>query len=394
MELRPPQNDILASRAPESVRRRCEGGAVTKHLLHVFPSFGLGGVPIRIASIVNFLGGACRHTVMALDGNFDSRVRIDPGIQVDYRRPEASRYLLWQNIRQNRRAIADLAPDLLLTYNWGAIEWALANGLRPLTRHIHFESGFGVEEADRLLMRRVIFRRLALWNTDLVVVPSLKLMRIATGQWKQPSRKVKHIPNGVDIDRFAAAHRAAPPTDFAPSPGEIVIGTLAPLRAEKNVGRLIQAFAQLSSERSLRLMIVGDGPERPGLERLAQDLGVSARTTFTGHLEEIEGVLSWFDIFALSSDTEQMPNSLLQAMAAGCAVAAVDVGDVKHMVAPDNRPLIVPKAESELSRALDRLTADTELRDRLGHANRAHVQEHYSAERMYGAYSEILGLQP
>ena len=365
-----------------------------KHLLHVFPSFGLGGVPIRIATIVNFLGDACRHTILALDGNFDSQVRIEPGIQVDYERPAATRYGLWRNIRENRRVIAGLAPDLLLTYNWGAIEWALANGVRPLARHIHFESGFGIEEAERLLMRRVIFRRFALRRTELLVVPSQKLVQIASERWKLPGRKIKHIPNGVDVGRYAGVDHLDAALDFASSRDEIVIGTLSPLRPEKNLARLIRAFARLSSDRPLRLMIVGDGPERARLETLARELGVSDRTTFTGHVEAIEGLLSSFDVFSLSSDTEQMPNSLLQAMASGCAVAAVDVGDVKQMVSPPNRSLIVPKSDADLAASFERLLADAELRGRLGRANQAHVREHYSAERMYAAYAKVLGLSP
>ena len=361
------------------------------HLLHVFPSFGLGGVPIRIASIIDHLGQDYRHTILALDGNHDSRCRIDPGLQVAYKVPSGSRYNLWQNVKQNRRVISELAPDLMLTYNWGAIEWALANRFRPLCRHIHLESGFGVEESEAPLLRRVLFRRFALKNIDLLIVPSRTLVDLASEVWRLPARKIRHIPNGVEIARFeAGASGALPDSEAWPGDGVVVIGTLAPLRPEKNVGRLIRAFGRVSTEAKLRLMVVGEGPERAGLEELARDEGCADRIIFTGHVEAVETVLSRFDVFALSSDTEQMPNSLLQAMAAGCAVASVDVGDVKRMVAPENRTFVVPKTDADLASAFERLVKDADLRRALGQRNKAQVRAHYSAERMYAAYAEAL----
>ena len=365
------------------------------HLLHVFPSFGLGGVPIRISSIINHLGPAYRHTILALDGNHDSRCRIDAGLQVAYKAPSGSRYNLWQNVRQNRRVISELAPDLLLTYNWGAIEWALANRFKPLCRHIHLESGFGVEEAQAPLLRRVLFRRFALKNIDVLIVPSATLVDIASKIWRQPSRKIRHIPNGVEIARFESGASRARPDSFAwPDDDEVVIGTLAPLRPEKNIGRLIRAFGRISTGARLRLMVVGEGPERSGLEELARESGGADRIIFTGHVEAIETVLSRFDVFALSSDTEQMPNSLLQAMAAGCAVASVDVGDVRRMVAPENRAFIVPKTDQDLASAFERLVEDADLRRTLGKTNKAQAEAHYSAERMFAAYAEALRGRP
>ena len=119
-----------------------------------------------------------------------------------------------------------------------------------------------------------------------------------------------------------------------------MIGTVAPLRPEKNIGRLLRAFAVLECSRPLRLVVAGDGGERGSLERLAAGLGIADRVIFTGQVAP-ESVLGTFDIFAMSSDTEQMPNALLEAMAASRAIAAVDVGDVKSIVCEDNREFIV-----------------------------------------------------
>src|SRR3546814_20701044 len=89
-----------------------------------------------------------------------------------------------------RDLLRDAAPDLLLTYNWGAIEPALANRLLACCEHIHFESGFGVEAGSGQLRRRNLFRSIAIGRTQKVVVPSFTLMAIAAGTWSVPPEKM------------------------------------------------------------------------------------------------------------------------------------------------------------------------------------------------------------
>src|SRR5262249_29994503 len=159
----------------------------------------------------------------------------------------------------------------------------------------------------------------------------------------------------------------------------LVIGTVAPLRPEKNVGRLIKAFSLARMRAELRLMIAGAGPERSALEKMSQDMGLGAWVFFVGHVDNPEAVLSEFDIFALSSETEQMPKSLLEAMAMGLPVAAVDVGDVGEMVAPENTPFIVRRGDTQaLADAIVQLARLGTTRSPIGLANRARVREKYS----------------
>src|SRR5947209_19163523 len=150
----------------------------------------------------------------------------------------------------------------------------------------------------------------------------------------------------------------------------MVIGTVAPLRLEKNIGGLLRVFAMLKLPHPLRLIIAGDGAQRASLERLAAELGIADGVIFTGQVVP-EAVLGTFDIFALSSDTEQMPNALLEAMAASRAIAAVNVGDVKKIVCEDNREFIVDRDDAmAFAGALTRLLGDPERRRVLGSANR------------------------
>ncbi len=361
------------------------GTTPKRHLLHVFPTFAVGGAQRRFAELGLRLAQSYRHTIVALDGNFDMASGLSN--RIDFELADAtykkSRHLL--NIPDFRCRIARYAPDVLITYNWGAIEWALADRWAPLARHIHVEDGFGPEESARQLARRVWTRRIALSGAHTqVVVPSHQLLEIARDQWRLPTTAL--IPNGIDCERFAPRVRDH-------DRDHVVIGTIAALRPEKNIARLIRAFAQMRSDTTApaaRLLIVGDGPARGELEALARELGMASSVEFRGATSAPEAALSEMDMFALSSDTEQMPLSVLEAMAAGLPVASVAAGDVPRMLAEENRPFVVPLADARgLVAALQTLAADASLRERLGHANRRAAVELYDINLMSERYAAL-----
>jgi glycosyltransferase involved in cell wall biosynthesis len=341
--------------------------------------------------VINHFGKRFRHTVFALDNNFEAACGFAADLEVALSPMRTPKRGSINTVFDSARILRRLRPDLLITYNWGAIEWAMANRLWPGSRHIHIEAGFSQREADSQIRRRVLFRRWALARCALVVVPSLLLEDLARHVWRLPVERVRYVPNGVDVARFSSPAPDVSP-GFARRPDELVIGTVAPLRPEKNIGRLLRTFATLDASITARLVVAGDGIERRRLEGLAEELGIADRVDFTGQVAP-EAVLGTFDIFALSSDTEQMPNSLLEAMAASRAVAAVDVGDVKCIVCEDNRDFIVPRDNSPaFAAALANLLRDPEKRRTLGLKNRERVVAAFSQERMFAAYSEIFAL--
>jgi glycosyltransferase involved in cell wall biosynthesis len=349
-------------------------------VLHVFPTFAVGGAQVRFAALANRFGRTYRHLVVSLDGSLECRAKLASGLDVAF--PEAGLVKgdLVGNIRRIRRFLRQHRPDVMVTSNWGAIEWALAN-LVPMVRHIHTEDGFGPEERTRQLPRRVMMRRLAL-RRSCVVLPSRTLLRIATDVWRLDPARLRYIANGVDL-RIPAA----PADPGWPGDGP-VIGIVAALRPEKNVGRLLRAFSLTAPP--ARLVIVGDGGERAMLEGLAQELGIAGRTHFTGHLADPRPFYAAFDVFALSSDTEQMPLSVLEAMAAGRPVAATDVGDVRGMLSSENAPFISALEDKALADALRALLADSALRNRVGTANQEHAAHYYDQETMFDAYAALL----
>jgi L-malate glycosyltransferase len=361
------------------------------HLLHVFSTFGVGGPQTRFVSLVNALGRKYRHTVLAMDARHDAAAGLSGDVDCVFATMPVVKTagISIANLRHARHLLRAVRPDLLLTYNWGTIEWSLANFVAPHWPQIHIEDGFGPDESPtQQNPRRILTRRLLLARADAIVVPSYTLLDVATRMWRL--KRVNHVPNGIDCERFAR------PTDDAllaalgiDGPGPVV-GTVAGLRPEKNLRRLLHIFAALPAERGARLVIVGDGPERALLAETAAQLGIAQRVVLTGALANPERVLARFTVFALTSDTEQMPNSVLEAMAAGLPVLASDVGDLKRILAPDNAAFVLPRDDlGRLTQALDRLICDQAVAAAIGRANRAHVLSHYSLAAMVARYEAL-----
>jgi glycosyltransferase involved in cell wall biosynthesis len=360
-------------------------------LLHVFPSFSIGGQQTRFAAIANHFGGTLSHRLISLDGHDAATALLDRAL--DYSLLPAPPYSA-NPIARWRRIVAAQAwigADVLVTYNWGAIEWAIVNRQRFRRPHIHLEDGFGPDEADRQKRRRVITRWLTLRNST-IVVPSRRLAQIARTDWRLDPEHVVYIPNGIDPLRFDGIPANGLPF-FERRDGECVIGSFSPLRREKNLGRLLEAFAEVTaaSPSPLRLVICGDGPERAALGERSQHLGIAERTDFTGHVPKPEAVMGAFDLFAMTSDTEQMPYAVLEAMAARLPVLATAVGDIATMVGEENKPFIVARDDQRrLVAALARLCRDRELRRRLGQSNRVRVDESFCIAPMANAFYQVL----
>ncbi|GAN77662.1 glycosyl transferase [Acidisphaera rubrifaciens HS-AP3] len=336
---------------------------------------------MRFATLANHYGDRYAHTICAMDGRIDCRERLDHGLDVSFLPAPAAAAGLIRRVRAYRHSLRRLRPDVLVTSNWGSIEWAMANATVRIP-HVHMEDGFGPDESDRQLRRRVLTRRFVLRGATLVV-PSRTLWHIARDVWAVPERGLRHIPNGVDLHRYAPAEQGC---GAAP-----VIGTVAALRGEKRLDRLLHAAAQLARGHAFTLMIVGGGPQRTRLEALATALGIGARVVFTGPQPDPAACYNLFDVFALSSDTEQMPLSVLEAMGSGLPVVATDVGDVRRMLAEDNAPYVVARDAGAMATALQALLDQPERRRAIGAANRARAVAVFDQEKMFAAYAELFG---
>jgi glycosyltransferase involved in cell wall biosynthesis len=231
-------------------------------------------------------------------------------------------------------------------------------------------------------------RRLALSGRTTVVVPSQALRELAIATWRLDSSKIHLIPNGVDAG--ALASQARQPLRLRHRPDERLFGTLAGLRPEKNLERLLRIAAMLPDAIPWRVVIAGEGAERARLEAHARELGLAERVVFTGFVDRPGALLGELDVFVLTSDTEQMPLGVLEAMAVGLPVLATDVGDLRLMLPPTSADACLFRRDAEPAYAarLAALLAAPEECRRLGALNREKAAE-FTLELMVARYERL-----
>ncbi len=361
-------------------------------ILHLHSTFSLGGKEARAVRLMNLMGDRAEHSILsAMPDMLGARAAIDPAVAVQFPgdagapplhgRPGPARYLALARMMQRF--------DLVLSYNWGAMDGVMAHRLLSrvmrLPPLIHHEDGFNEDETVRRDWRRSAFRRVALPTARALVVPSRVLAGIAAAEWGAGDR-LSLIPNGIDVAAFAGPPNAAIP-GLVRQPGEVVIGTVAGLRAVKNLPLLVRLVAALPPH--IRLVIVGDGPERAAINAAATSAGlVGERLVMPGFMAHPAQWIGHFDVLALSSHSEQAPICVIEAMAAGLPIASPAVGDVAAMVAAENRPFVAADSAA-LGAALAALAGDPALRARIGAANRAGAAARFAEAQMVAAYASL-----
>jgi glycosyltransferase involved in cell wall biosynthesis len=188
------------------------------------------------------------------------------------------------------------------------------------------------------------------------------------------------IPNAVDLQPAPAARR---------DPDRPVLVAVGRLKAPKDFLTLVRAVALLPAD-SVEALVVGEGPDRAGLEAEVRRLGIGERVHLVGERRDVPELLANADVFVLSSASEGMPVSVLEAMAAGLPVVGSRVGGVPELVVDGETGLLVePGNAGELAAAIDRLLADPGLRVQLGEAGRERVQRHFALDPFRRAHVEL-----
>jgi glycosyltransferase involved in cell wall biosynthesis len=180
------------------------------------------------------------------------------------------------------------------------------------------------------------------------------------------------VYNGVDLERFAFQ-----PIRDPAATGPFTIGMVARFGPEKGQSHLIRALGILreGSLPDARLVLVGDGPTRPEMEKLARSLGVADRVEFAGMRNDVDRLHPTFDLVALTSECEAFPVSLLEAMACGRAIVASDLPGVREAVVEGETGDLFPVGDSRaLADRITRLARDPRRRAAMGEAGRRRVE--------------------
>ena len=198
-------------------------------------------------------------------------------------------------------------------------------------------------------------------SAEAVVVITPRLYRLLLSDGVEEDR-LHLIPPGVNPSLFVGPFED--PFSGVGKPRVLFVGRLTP---QKGVGTLVAAVGLLKDP-SARVLLVGDGPERPALERQAERIGVGDRLHFVGFLahERLPAMFSHADLLVLPSLYEELGTVLLEAMQAGLPIVASKTGGVPDVIEDGVNGLLVPPADpGALARAIDRLLADSGLARRL-----------------------------
>ncbi|MBA2113083.1 glycosyltransferase [Bremerella alba] len=209
-----------------------------------------------------------------------------------------------------------------------------------------------------------------------------------------PQQKVTVIPNGIDTDRFVAngQTREQIRREWGVSEETAVCGIVAALRPEKDHALFLKAAARVVRQApQSHFVIVGDGPQRPEIEALRDELCLQDHVTMTGSRSDIPELLSAMDCFALTSKNEASPVSILEAMSTQLPVVAPRVGSIPDAVDDGVNGLLVQASNlDETANAMVTLMQDADKRAEMGKAAREKVLRYGSLDAMVSGYQDLI----
>lgn len=282
-----------------------------------------------------------------------------------------------------------LRPDVVCTHmsKAGAVgrvaAWLARVPVRVHTFHGHVFSGYFSPAKTRFFVE--LEKRLARISTRIIVLGERQQREITALGVGRPEQFVQ-VPLGLDLSAFLAAEKhsgelrkeLAIPQD---APLAAIVARLVPI---KNHAVFLRAAKLVcGSLPAARFLIVGDGPERRGLEALTEQLGLKGRVIFLGFRDDLPRIYADCDATVLSSDNEGMPVALIESLAAATPAVATDVGETREVIRDGESGFVVPPSDPEaLAGALLELLRSPERAKQMGLAGRRHVYPRFSIERL------------
>ena len=293
-----------------------------------------------------------------------------------------------------RKCLTSARVDLVHAHQYTPWFYAtLAGAARVRRRPRVLFTEHGRHYPDSRRWKRILFNRVLLRATDMVVAVSGFVARCLEENEALPSSRVRIVYNGIDPARFGGAQTKVEAVRQSQGldPDDRVVGLAARMDTVKDHQTLLRAFAALADRvPQVRLVLAGEGPLRPELECLARSLGVKERVRFLGVRRDIPMLMATWDVFALSSLSEGTSVTLLEAMASRLPVVATDVGGNPEIVEDGMTGRLVPRGGvQEMAEALEAVLLNPDLAKRYGAAGRTRVQERFTEASMMSAYQGI-----
>jgi glycosyltransferase involved in cell wall biosynthesis len=285
-----------------------------------------------------------------------------------------------------RKLVRDNGIDLVHSHGYKADLYGYAAARlesKPIVATCHnWLSGGRMLAAYNFLDRRALQHFDAVSAVSQTVVDKLL-------SWGVRRERLSIIPNGIDLDRFDV--RLLPRERAGNKRNEQVVGIVARLDLQKGFAYLLKAVRTLrASFPEVRLLVVGEGPDRGKIEELVAELGLNGVVTLAGQQADMPAIYASIDVFVLPSLNEGLPMTILEAMAASKPIIATRVGAVPSVIIDGETGwLVEPRDEVGLTQAMGKLLSERDLRQRLAQRARAHVEQNYTAAAMAQRYRDL-----
>jgi sugar transferase (PEP-CTERM/EpsH1 system associated) len=372
---------------PDRIVTPSQGSTVCQ-LVHGLP---IGGAEVLISRIVQCLGQRYKFVVACLDevGQLGEMLAAQ-GIQVVHlrRRPGFD----WRCVHNLSRLCREASIQLIHAHQCTPFAYALATrliGRRPpilLTEHGRFYP-------DHPSFKRKCFHRLLTGANDRFVAVGRSVRQALIDNEGLPQARLEVVYNGVDVVYSPGNHcdRQTARAELGVSDHECMVLQVARLDPIKDHRTAIRAIA-LAANRDprIRLFIVGDGPERSSIEQQISRQSLHGRVVLVGCRSDVPRLLAAADVFLLTSVSEGIPVTIIEAMAAGTPVVATAVGGVPELISDGVTGLLAPQEdEVAVANALVRMAGDCELRRRLAGQAKHRAETEFSEQRMTANYDCI-----
>ena len=353
-----------------------------------------GGSETKTVRMANRLAQSGREVhVIYLGAPHTLRELIEPAVSVEFldRRGKFSiRALrrLGRYIREHQIDVLFCVNHYPLVYGWPACRFGSQR--RYCIAAMNTYEFTSLRDRFFMLLYAFILRR-----CDRIVFGSRAQQKLWTEKYGLDDSVCEVIYNGVDVDYFDPDGVNADEVrrSISSSGQSIVIGCVAHLRPEKSHRDLVAAFASAaeSAAEDVHLVLIGEGPEEPGLRAIVEDRDLQGVVHFCGRASDVRPYLALMDMFVLPSSSEVFSNAILEAMAMGLPVICTAVGGSVEMVVDGKTGLTYPRHDiASLTEKLSALIADASWRKSLGEAGAARARKVFSIEAMDRKYLAVM----
>ncbi|MFP4144716.1 MAG: glycosyltransferase [Phycisphaeraceae bacterium] len=361
-------------------------------IAHVLHRLDRAGAEVLVAELARKLGDQYRFVFLCLDGLGPLAEELaDEGFTtIDLRRRPGVDTRL---VRRVARLIRTEKVDLLHAHQYSPFFYAAAgrslSGLRGSPPLLFTEHGR--HRGDRRRTRRVWANRALLRSGDHVTAVAGWVRQALIDHEGLAPWRVQVVPNGIDPARFTSCDFALGRAALGlPEAAKVIlhVGRFAPV---KDHATALRAFSLVALQQpDAHLALVGDGPLRPQIERDIDHLGLAGRVHLLGLRSDVPRLLAGANVVQLSSTSEGMPVTVLEAMAAGKPVAATAVGGTLELVEHGTTGLLSPARQpAALASHLLRLLREPDLARAMGQAGRARLLAEFTQQRMHASYQQL-----